>query len=100
MKGIPLNRVAFRADLAPLLGVSEGYVAKLVRPPTGAASEWFEKADFPRPFYTSPSGIDVWFIEDIERWCRSIRLKRTGLREKRFGAFLDRPEIVERVLGL
>lgn len=100
MKSIPLNRVAFRSDLAALLCVSESYIKNLISPPNGKEREWYEAHRFPKPFYVSPSGIKVWFVEDIERWCRSLKMKRTTLRAKRIGSGFERPEIVERVLGL
>ena len=100
MASIPLNEVAFRCDLGILLGVSEDYVTKLLNPPKGERGAWYRAIRFPSPFHVSPSGVRVWFVRDIEQWCRSVRLKETSLRRKRIGMMLDRPEIVERLLGI
>lgn len=100
MQGILLREVAFRCDLGVLLGVGDHYVKKLVAPSSRPHDKWFRECGFPAPFYVSPAGISVWFVSDLEDWCRSVRLKATSLRMKRFGAFLDRPELIERVLGI
>lgn len=102
MKAIPLNEVAFRGDLPILLGISECYMSELLgsRNNAGERGDWYRKNPFPSPFYVSPSGIRVWFVSDVEHWCRTVRLKATSLRRKRMGAFVDRPDIAARVLGL
>ena len=100
MKVIRLNEVAFFADLPALLGVSKAYVYALTSPPKGKNEEWYRKQRFPDPFYTSPSGIRVWFVRDIERWASTIRLKRTKRRMNSIGStLLDRSEIADQILG-
>lgn len=99
MKSIPLNRVAFRSDLPLVLAVGEYYVSYLLHPPAGAKGDWYRAAKFPGPFYVSPSGVRIWWIEDVVRWAGTIRLKATTLRAKRIGTGMDRPEILD-LLGL
>lgn len=99
MKVIPLKDVAFFEDLPTLLGCSSEYVRKLVAPPNNANGEAIRRMRFPDPFYVSPSGIRLWFVSDLETWCRTIRLKRTALRTRLGSTLLDRPSLANKVLG-
>ena len=100
MKVIRLNEVAFFADLPALLGITSGYATKLTKPPRGRNGDWYRQQKFPDPFFTSASGIRVWFVRDIERWASTIRLKRTKRRLNSIGStLLDRSEIADQILG-
>ncbi len=101
MKQIALNEVCFLEDLPVLLGIGSGYAFALSNPnKTGTNKAWYEAQRFPLPFYVSPSGIRVWFLKDVKQWALGIRSKSTGLRKRKGVPILDRPAIVEELLGL
>ncbi len=100
MKIIPLKDVVFLNELPVLLGVTKDYVWKLTNPPQGVNRHAYEKQRFPSPFYSSPSGIRVWFRKDVERWALGLRLKRTGQRKRVGIPLLDSPNTISELFGL
>lgn len=100
MKAIKLSDVCFLNELPVLLGISKDYARKLADPPGGKNGEWYRKQKFPRPFYTSPSGIRVWWIRDVRSFALGLRAYRTGARKGRGIPLLDAPEMLGDLIGL
>lgn len=100
MKAIKLSEVCFLNELSVLLGISRDYARKLADPPKGVNREWYERQRFPRPFYTSPSGIRVWWLRDVRAFALGLRSYRTGARKGRGIPLLDAPEMLEDLMGL
>lgn len=100
LESLPLSSVAFYAELPALLGVSQIYVHLLVRPPKTKSGDKFRALKFPRPFFTSRSGVRIWWVRDLERWAWDIRRQRRVKRIDRLGStLLDRPELADLLLG-
>lgn len=100
LSSIPLNRVAFFKELPALLGVSKIYVYLLVSPPKTQGGDKFRAINFPKPFYTTQSGVRIWWVSDLERWLSDVRRNRQLHYVPRFrSTLLDRPELADYLLG-
>ncbi len=93
--GIPLSSVIFFCELPLLLNISSQYLRALVASSPGTV---FEKMKFPKAIFTSPNGIRVWLVKDVEAW--SLGIRRSDPFFRGLGATLiDRKDLADRLLG-
>jgi hypothetical protein len=97
---VPLSSVAFRKELPALLGLSDVYVSQLISPSVTIHGDKHRVLKFPKPFFTSRSGIRVWWVRDLENWASDVRRYRRGAVSNKIGStLLDRSEIADVLLG-
>lgn len=100
LANLPLSRVAFCREIPALLGISEIYAKQLISPPRTEAAKRFREMNFPKPFYTSRSGVRVWWVRDLEKWAADVRRMRRRFGPAQIGStLLDRPELADQILG-
>lgn len=97
--GVCLCDVVFFEELSVLLGVSSGYVRRLVSGSLARRDPVFARLGFPRPWFVSGSGVRVWRVRDLESWVLGVRRVRGGV--SGFGGLLlERRGLAGDVLGL
>ena len=100
LENLALNRIAFRKELPWLLGLSDIYVAQLIAPARTASGDKHRALKFPKPFFTTRSGVRIWWVKDLESWASDVRRYRRGAAGRKIGStLLDRPEIANALLG-
>ena len=100
LENLPLNRVAFHRELPALLGISDVYARQIVNPPRTQSGEKYRAMRFPKPFFTSRSGVRVWWVSDLEKWASDVRRNRRQRYVAQIGStLLDRPDVAEKLLG-
>lgn len=99
LENVPLNSVAFYRELPALLGISKIYVALLVNPPRTEAGDKFRALKFPKPFFTTRSGVRLWWVKDLEVWASHVRRQKQHRNSWMGSTLLDRPELADMLLG-
>lgn len=98
---VPLCSVVFFDELPVVLGVSAGYVRRLVSGSLASCDPVFARLAFPKPWFVSSSGVRVWRVRDLESWVLGVRSRRSRGGVDSFGGLLlERRALANKVLGL
>lgn len=99
LANVPLSSVAFYKELPALLGISNVYVRLLINCPSTEAGDKFRALKFPKPFFTTRSGVRLWWVKDLESWASGIRRRKGSGNDWIGSTLLDRPELADMLLG-
>ena len=100
LENLALNRVAFFRELPALLNMSDAYVRQLVCPAHGETGDRHRSLKFPKPFFTTRSGVRIWWVKDLESWASDVRRYRRSAAGNRIGStLLERRDVADELLG-
>lgn len=99
-RNVALCDVVFFSELPVLLGVSPGYVRRLVSGGLAESDPVYKRLGFPDPWFVSGSGVRVWRLRDLEAWVLAVRRSRRAGVVGFGGLLFERRDVAFRLFGL